>query len=356
MAESRAYIHAIGTAVPDHDFHEGFVDWAIARLGEPRDRALFARMAARSGIEHRWTVLPHAANGGSPAEPGGFYHGNRLPSTARRMEVYAHEAPKLAMSAIEALQSQADIGDTTHLVLASCTGFVAPGIDQIIIGQLGLNPAIERTMIGFMGCYAAVAALRVASYIARSDPAARVLVITVELSTLHLGHQHEVETLLAALQFADGAAAAVVCAEPGGYALERFFCATLPDSTELIEWVIGDEGFEMTLSGQVPRRIADALREPSMRDLLLDGGDPAQFDWAVHPGGRSILDAVESGLELDPDALSDSRSILARFGNMSSATLMFVLAELMARRREADGIAIAFGPGLATEGFGFSPA
>ncbi|MCW6536951.1 type III polyketide synthase [Sphingomonas lycopersici] len=353
MTHPRAYIHAIGTATPAHDFHAAFLDLAVTRLSEARDRALFSRMAKRSGIEHRWTILPHPPGGGSPVDPGGFYHGETAPSTARRMEVYAREAPGLALAAIDDLRTRVDIGGITHLVVASCTGFVAPGIDQIIAGRLGLGPAIERTLVGFMGCYAAVSALRVAHHIARSDRAARVLVVAVELSSLHLGQQDTVETLLAALQFADGAAAALVCAEPGGCALDRFFCATLPDSADLIRWIIGDEGFEMTLSGEVPHRIVEALREPPARTALLNGRDPSALQWAIHPGGRSILDAVEGGLGLAPTALTASRGVLARFGNMSSPTLMFVLAELMRQQGDLPGVAIAFGPGLAMEGFGF---
>lgn len=356
MHQTHAHIHAIGTAVPDHDFHAAFIDWAGGELADPRERKLFARMAARSGIDHRWTVLPRTGSGGSPADPGGFYHGNRLPTTARRMELYAREAPDLAIAAIGRLAERTEIGSTTHLVLASCTGFVAPGVDQIIIKRLGLNPGIERTTVGFMGCYAAVSALRVAHHIARSDSSARVLVVTVELSSLHLGARRDIESVLAALQFGDGAAAAMVCAEPEGLALTRFFSANLPDTAELIEWIIGDTGFEMTLSGEVPHHIAEALRQPEVRELLLDGREAEDLTWAVHPGGRSILDAVEHGLELSEEALWASRSVLQRFGNMSSATLMFVLNELMEQGVGDAGAAMAFGPGLAVEGFGFAPA
>ena len=354
MIRPKAHIHAIGTAVPDHDIHNRFIQWAGDRLTDRRERALFARMASRSGIAHRWSVLPRTPDGGSPVEPGGFYDGGFLPSTGRRMEVYADKAPELALAAVAALAEKAPIEGITHIVVASCTGFVAPGIDQIIIRRLGLSPSIERTLVGFMGCYAAVAALRVANYIARSDPDARVLVVTVELSTLHLSRKQDIESLLAALQFADGAAAALVSAQPGGLALDDFFCATLPESDELIRWTIGDEGFEMVLSGEVPGRIGAALHDPETRETILRGGDPAGLEWAVHSGGRSILDAVEHGLGLADDALSASRSVLERFGNMSSSTLMFVLADLMARPEPAEGVAIAFGPGLAAEGFRYA--
>src|SRR5690606_7500999 len=148
--------------------------------------------------------------------------------------------PQLAATAIRMLGEKVAIDRTTHLVVASCTGFVAPGIDQILIDRLRLGPSVERTVVGFMGCYAAVAALRVAHHIARSDASARILVVTVELSSLHLSARQDIESLLAALQFGDGAAAALVSAEPGGLALEQFFCATMPDSRDLIQWAIGD--------------------------------------------------------------------------------------------------------------------
>jgi predicted naringenin-chalcone synthase len=354
MTTPKARIHAIGTAVPDHDIHNRFIQWAGERLTDKRERKLFDRMAARSGIEHRWSVLPRAQDGGSPVEPGGFYDGGFLPSTGRRMEVYAQKAPDLALAAIAALADKTSLDGITHLVVASCTGFVAPGIDQIIIRRLGLSPTIERTMVGFMGCYAAVAALRVAHHIARSDADARVLVVTVELSTLHLSRRQDLESLLAALQFADGAAAAVVSAEPQGLEMEDFFCATLPETDELIQWTIGDEGFEMVLSGEVPGRIGAALHEPETRTAIMNGYAAEDVEWAVHPGGRSILDAVEHGLGLGQGALAASRSVLARFGNMSSATLMFVLSDLMERPGGTKGVAIAFGPGLAAEGFRYS--
>lgn len=205
-----------------------------------------------------------------------------------------------------------------------------------------------------MGCYAAVAALRVAHHLVRSEPAARVLVVTVELCSLHLQGTEEIEPLLAMLQFGDGAAAAIVSAEPRGLALERFFAATLPDSDDLIRWTIGDEGFIMHLGGAVPNRIGEALADPVTRAAI--AGPGTRDAWAVHGGGRSVLDAVARGMALAPDMLADSRAVLAAYGNMSSATLMFVLTRKLAGAPIADGVAVAFGPGLAAEGFGFRSA
>ena len=350
-----SYLNAIGTAVPPFDVHRAFIAWAEGQIGPERERALFRRMAERSGIEHRWSVLPPGEGGGSPVDPGGFYEG-APPPTSKRMRLYAEEAPKLAIEAIGALARQVPLGGVTHLVVASCTGFTAPGIDQMIAEALGL-PEVERTLVGFMGCYAAVSALRVAHHIVRSEPEARVLAVTVELSSLHLQDEREVEPLLAMLQFSDGAAAALVTSEPSGFSIEGSFALSLEQSARLITWTIGDTGFAMHLSGEVPARIGAALAEERVRARMLGPWRSEEVDsWAVHAGGRSILDSVEKGLGLAPPALAASRDVLERFGNMSSSTLMFVLADLLERPEAERGVALAFGPGLAAEGFRFRRA
>ena len=211
--------------------------------------------------------------------------------------------------------------------------------------------------VTFMGCYAAVAALRSARHIVRSDADARVLVVCVELSTLHLQDNPALEPLLAMLQFGDGAAAALVTAAPRGFALDHPFATTLPDSAALIRWDITDHGFAMHLSGEVPARIAAGLSDPAFAAAATGGRAPLEIDgWAVHAGGRSILDAVEHSLKLPDDALDASRAVLSDYGNMSSATLMFVLARLLDGPPVRNGVALAFGPGLAAEGFGFRSA
>ena len=346
-----AYLQAIGTATPTHDIHTAFVDWARHRLPE-RPARLFERMAARAGIVHRWSVLPESA--GSPVAAGGFYAAETLPGTGARMALYAAAAPILALAAVGALAEQVALDGITHLVVASCTGFVAPGVDQIIARRLGLAATVERTLIGFMGCYAAVVALRTARHIVRSEPAARVLVVTVELSTLHLQASDELEPLLAMLQFGDGAAAALVTAAPGGLALERPFSAALEESDSLIRWDITDRGFAMHLSGEVPGRLGGALRDRALVDALTGGATVDR--WAVHAGGRSILDSVEQALALPREALAESRAVLRDCGNMSSATLLFVLARVLRGAPVRHGVALAFGPGMAAEGIAFRTA
>jgi predicted naringenin-chalcone synthase len=348
-----ARIVAMGTAVPAHDIHDAFINWAVSRLPDPANAALFRRMAARSGIKHRYSVLPIGMDGGSPVAPGGFYEGELLPPTSARMALYGQYAPALALDAIAALGKKTRLEGITHIIVASCTGFVAPGIDQILAREMGLSDQVERLLIGFMGCYAAIAALRSARHVVRSDPAARVLVVTVEISTLHLQEDVEIEPLLAMLQFGDGAAAALVTSGGAGLSIEEPFAINLPESEQLIRWTIGDQGFAMHLSGEVPGRIGDALRQSHVRDRITGGQPVAEIDaWAVHAGGRSILDAVANALALTPDALDMSRAVLEAYGNMSSATLMFALAASFDQKPRS-GVAIAFGPGLACEGFGY---
>ncbi|MDE8654410.1 type III polyketide synthase [Novosphingobium album (ex Liu et al. 2023)] len=358
-----AHINAIGTAVPPHEVHGAFHAAARQFLDDPKLLSLYERMAARSGIEARYSFLePVLLAEGGATDTLGFYRPGDYPGTARRMERYEAWAPALALQAIAALDPDIAARGITHVIVASCTGFVAPGLDQIIIGKSGIDPAAERTMVGFMGCYAAVNALRLAHHTVRSRPEAQVLVVNVELCSLHLRHTRKLDELLAMLLFGDGASAALVTARPHGIALTDFRAAAIPASDDMIIWRIGDQGFVMHLDGRVPGRIAEALAHERARNDdggILRGHSPADYDlWAVHAGGRTILDAVERGFELPAQALAPSREVLRRHGNMSSATLMFVLAAMIAARREGGdgrrGLGMAFGPGLAAETFRFT--
>lgn len=283
-----------------------------------------------------------------PTQTGGFY-GADWPTTSQRMAVYAREAPTLALRAVAALARQVPVDGITHLIVASCTGFTAPGLDQMLATRLGLSPSVERLMVGYMGCYAAIVALRNARHIVRSQPDARVLTICVELSSLHLQHDDRIEPLLGMLQFGDGAAAALISAAPGGIALGQPFSMAIADTADLIRWDMGDHGFAMHLSGAVPGAIAQALGNRASLPFAVEAIDL----WAVHAGGRSILDAVARSLDLASDALDHSRAVLQAFGNMSSATLLFVLARILAGDVDGAGLALAFGPGLAAEGLSF---
>ncbi|AIT82052.1 type III polyketide synthase [Novosphingobium pentaromativorans] len=356
-----AHINRIGTANPPHGVHDAFLRFASASLADEKTRKLFGRMVERSGIEQRFSFLePVTLLDGTVTDRDDFYGTGEWPGTARRMERYASDAPGLALEAIRALDPDIAAQGITHLIVASCTGFMAPGLDQVVIERAGLDPRTERTVVGFMGCYAAVNSLRLAHHIVRSTPQARVLVITLELCTLHFQRTVDLGKLLSMLLFGDGAAAALVTAEAQGIALRDFRAATISGTADAITWDIGDQGFDMHLGGEVPARITEALRrERDMTDGLLRGQMPAEFSlWAVHAGGRTILDAVEQGLCLPEGTLEPSRAVLREFGNMSSATLMFILARMLAQRGQGQapqpGIAMAFGPGMAAEGFRFT--
>jgi predicted naringenin-chalcone synthase len=352
---TQAWLNRIGTAVPAHDIHAEFVDFARSALTDPHQAALFDRMATQADIAHRYSFLepgPKPRDRFLDAE--GFYERGAFPSTATRMARFQPEALSLALQAIAALELGDERDAITHLVVVSCTGFTAPGLDFHIMQAMGLNDGIERSIIGFMGCFAAINGLKSARHIVRSEPAARVLVVNLELSSLHLQEAfQEVPKMLSFLLFGDGASAALVTADRSGIALDRFRATVIPRSAELITWDIGDHGFAMHLSGQVPGRIRRWL--PSHGPALL--GERKAVDtalWAVHAGGRSILDAVQQALVLPPEALRFSRGVLRDFGNMSSATLMFVLHRILGSPDAVgDGVAMAFGPGLTVETFTF---
>jgi alpha-pyrone synthase len=213
---------------------------------------------------------------------------------------------------------------------------------------------VKRTVIGFMGCYAGVTALRTAQEIVRADPAHRVLIVSVELCSLHLQETREMDRLVSFCLFADGAAAAVVSSRPHGIALHEGFSWLSLGDAERMSWNIGDDGFAMTLDARVPARIRQMIREhPEAAGSCACAG-PDDL-WAVHPGGRMILDAVESAFGLSAAQMAPSRAVLREYGNMSSASILFVLAQLLGTQspRRQRGHAIAFGPGLALEGIGF---
>ena len=349
---SAAFINRIATATPPHDVHDSFLRFGQHMLRDDRRKlALFNRMADRSGIAHRYSFV-QPDPGGVVADVEGFYRAGAFPDTAARMKKFEACAPGLAVEAAEKLLAGEDRSRISHVLVTSCTGLYAPGIDLALVEQCGLPSTVERTMVGFMGCYAAINALKLARHIVRSEPGARVLVVNLELCTLHLHETDDLEEILSFLLFADGCAAALVSADPLGVEMKSFRAALVPDTRELIRWNIRQQGFDMVLSGAVPGAIRTALT--NARDDILGGANDIDL-WAVHPGGRTVLDAVEQAFALPAAAMSASRSVLNDYGNMSSGTVMFVLDRVM---REAaaqggnkgqNGCAMSFGPGLSAE-------
>ena len=343
-----AYLNRIAAAVPEHDVHDAFATFAEKMLADPRLRSVFRRMVSRADIAHRYSVLDPQKGSGQVSwhDANEFYRLGNFPSTSRRMELFEQNAPVLMRKALDRLAlGEKERSGITHVLVTCCTGLYAPGLDCEIVDHLGLQTNVERTMVGFMGCYAAINALKLARHIVRSDPKAGVLMVNLELCTLHFQETQELEQVLSFLVFADGAAASLITACEQGFALDSFKAMRVPETRGLITWKIRGLGFDMQLSGQVPAELGRALHEG---ELMAERDD---IDlWAVHPGGRSILDAVQMGLELPEHALAASREVLSSFGNMSSATVMFVLQKIMQEARPGQrGCAMSFGPGLTAE-------
>jgi predicted naringenin-chalcone synthase len=274
------------------------------------------------------------------------------------MERFEADVPGLAKDAALAALEEAGLGagEITHLVTVSCTGFFAPGLDTAFVDLLGLPATVERTHVGFMGCHGSLNGLRVALALGKSDPGVRVLVSSVELCTLHMAYDWDPDTLVANSLFGDGSAAVVgvggeAPSPNGSWSLRASGTCRLPDSSDAMSWRIGDHGFRMTLSASVPDIIESHLRG-WMEGWLGENGlgltDVAT--WAVHPGGPRILNAVGSALGLPEDQNAVSREVLSEFGNMSSATILFILDRLRRQGAPRPCVALAFGPGLVAEG------
>lgn len=346
-----AYLNSIITAVPDEDIHAKFVAYCPKLLPDEQSIRLFKRMAQRAQIDHRYSFLKPDSNS-DQLDRDGFYKRGNFPSTRTRMEFYRRHAFSLARKALD----QIDLKGVTHIILTTCTGFYAPGLDLEIIKFYNLPASVERTVVGFMGCYAALNALKLARHIVRSETDSTVLVLNLELCTLHLQEQGSFEQMLSFLIFGDGCAASIVSSEANGIRLDNFGAMLIQDSDDHITWEIGELGFDMNLSGHVPGLIARALSSGLDTMLGRDKREDIAF-WAIHSGGRSILDAVKEGAGLDENHLRFSRDILRRYGNMSSATIMFVLNEILQNPGSGGtGLAMAFGPGLGVETMKFSVA
>ncbi len=331
---------------------------AVAMWGEQAGLgATIPALYRRTGVKTRHSVIVEEHSAGSI--PQSFYQpashaDDRGPTTAARMALYEEQAVGLAEQAAAAALADADLpaDAITHLVTVSCSGFEAPGVDIGLVTRLGLKPSVTRTNVGFMGCHGAFNGLRVAQAFAASHPKARVLVVCVELCSLHQQYSADPQLIVANALFADGAGAIVVQAgaHKAHWNLLGQQSLILNETTDMMSWRIRDNGFEMTLSPAVPDLIRRDLRtwlDSWLPGLGLSLGDIRSY--AVHPGGPRILNAVVEGLELPGEALDASRSILSEYGNMSSPTVLFIMNRLRTGGAETPCLALAFGPGLTIE-------
>ncbi len=346
------FLNRIETEVPVNDGHRRFLNFLPHMIDDERDLKLIQRLASKAQIDHRYSVLgpsqdPDLLDADDFFKPGCFK------STAERMRRYRETALPLARKPVARALNGLDRASVTHIIVTSCTGFYAPGLDLELQREFELRADLERIVIGFMGCFAAFNGMRTAAQIVSADARAKVLMVNLELCSLHLQDRTEPERVLGFLQFADGCAASVISSEREGLCLGRFRSEVFSSDAQMIRWDVGDQGFDMFLSMELPRALGRAL--PDLLPRLMSAEERATMRyWAVHPGGRSILDAAQAKLELTDAEIFDSREILRKFGNMSSATIMFVLERhLKSGAPAGQGTALAFGPGLSVEAMTF---
>ena len=358
-----AWIQHIETLVPTAVYPQTFAAESMKGwVRENKSGRYVDKVYSQSGIETRHSVIANLGGEGSDSAclfqiDGEMQH----PSTAARNDVFTTESRKIvrevaarAVAKCEGVSAK----DITHVITVSCTGFYNPGPDLEVIKALDLPATTQRYHLGFMGCYAAFPALKMASQFCAADPGANVLIVCVELCSLHMQLKDDLDSVVANSVFADGAAAAIVNSRPPeagkrAFDLRNFVCRLAVEGESDMAWDIGDQGFNIVLSKYVAKIIGAGIHE-IITEVLGDSGLAiGDIDtWAVHPGGRAILDKVAESLGIEPQQINASREILSTYGNMSSATILFVLKSILENPDTPDGMkvmAMAFGPGFTIE-------
>lgn len=314
----------------------------------------------QSGIESRYSVIPDYTR---PAAQWEFYPPTEnlepFPSLERRMALYRRHAMPLSIDAIgKCLKGKCRPEEITHLITVSCTGMSAPGLDLELVEALGIPATLFRTSVNFMGCYAAVHALKLANALAAAEHGARVLIVCTELCTLHFQQEATIDNMLSSLLFADGSAAVLVVSDEdaaGGLKLKSFYSEIVPRGKSQMTWDLSSSGFRMTLSNYVTDLIEADFGNLVGHALEKGGiGRDSIRKWCIHPGGKKILDAIGKSLTLAAGQLDDSYDVLRAYGNMSSPTILFVLQRLMSgpeAGKPGNIFGAAFGPGLTMETF-----
>jgi len=357
----KLHLSGLGTAVPPGILEQSeAAEWSpVFCAADARRARVLGMLYRRSGVETRNTVVLKADQGTLqervPFYPVASGPEDRGPTTGQRMAWYEAEAPPLAEAAARRALEDAStpVDAITHLVTVSCTGFFSPGLDAALIDALGIPRTVQRTHVGFMGCHGALNGLRVAASQA-GEAEARILLCAVELCSLHFAYGWDSEMIVANTLFADGAAAVVGVAARNGttrrWTVRAQGTFLMPKSGDAMSWRIGDHGFRMTLSAEVPELIRTNLGGWLKGWLKHQGLRVDEVgSWAVHPGGPRILEAVEQALTLEKGILDVSRDVLRCHGNMSSPTVLFVLERLRKAGAELPCVALAFGPGLVVE-------
>ena len=353
-----SYLTAIETAVPENCFSQQTL---TSFYSNSTDDQLAKRkikiVASKSGIDSRYSVI---SDFGKKTEDYTFFENNSAllpePGLSQRMDLYQKNATALSVQAILEINDFDKLKNSiTHLITVTCTGLFAPGLDIELIRHLGLKPSIQRSSVNFMGCNAAIIALKQADGICKSDDDAKVLVVCTELCTIHFQKRFNDDYILSNLLFGDGAAAVLVTSKPGEdqvnpVEIDAFNSFIVHNGYDDMAWRLSETGFIMNLSSYVPDLISKNI-SPMLKSIRLNPDDIEY--WAIHPGGKRIVDDFASALELDKCKMASSYQILKNYGNMSSPTVLFVLKDVLEKAKCKDsnerGFAAAFGPGLSIE-------
>jgi prepilin-type processing-associated H-X9-DG protein len=355
-----SFITAIATASPEHRIAQpAIAEFMLRKMqfhnGESRKLKTIFKA---TGIDYRHSVLSDYGR----TENFAFYPEKEdavFPSTRDRLQIFRNNALPLSTTSIKKIFAKSSVQprDITHLIVVCCTGMYAPGLDIELVKTLGLNTQVHRTAINFMGCYAAFNAMKIADAFCKSDRSAKVLVVCTELCSLHFQREATDDNLLANALFADGSAAILIEAEteaPMKLEFKAFHNDLAEDGKDDMAWSIGDLGFEMRLSAYVPEIIRhgiSTLTKDLLSKLSQKFSDIKHF--AIHPGGKKILEVIEHELAINKKQNEAAYHVLRNFGNMSSATVLFVLDELVRNlTNENEGehiLSFAFGPGLTME-------
>lgn len=356
-----AEIISIATAVPQYCHQQSdiltFMQEAY-QLNETDKRKL-AFLYHRSDIKTRYSVVPDYSN----VEERTFIPDNvenPFPDIDKRMELYQQHALPLSVTAVnKCLADKCDVTKITHLITVSCTGMSAPGLDLELVEALDLSPDIYRTSVNFMGCYAAIHAMKMADMICTAGKDANVMIVCVELCTLHFQKEFNMDSAASSLLFADGAAAILISnnlTSKNRLKLKGFSSLVNFKGKNDMSWKLSSKGFLMTLSSYVPQLIQADIAALVDKALLQHNIVVTDIShWCVHPGGKAILDAIQKQMQLTNEDLQYSKNVLAEYGNMSSSTILFVLKQMMEAMenddKKANVFGVAFGPGLTMETF-----
>ncbi len=352
-------IVSIGTAVPAycHQQMDILPFMQTVYCTQEAEKRKLRYIYQHSGIQQRYSVL---ADYGRSVGEWKFYPQTEnlepFPTLEQRMAVFNKQAPLLSVDAIRnCLNGVLHDRDITHLITVSCTGMSAPGLDLQVLELMDVPKNIVRTSVNFMGCYAAIHALKLADAFCNSDARAKVLIVCTELCTLHFQRENTLDNITSSLLFGDGAAAVLVTADDGvlkGLHINHFYAEVIPKGKRDMAWELSSSGFLMMLSGYVPDLLEEDFAPVVERCLQKSNWSAADVtSWCIHPGGKRILEAVQHCMGLEAAQLQASYHTLQQHGNMSSATILFVLKELMHSKSSKNILGAAFGPGLTIETF-----